>query len=272
MKRQKRFKHLRKRMAETYFLRRGFALLIDFILIGIISIPLYTAFLRLFSIFNPEYKKPKEEIKKIISLKIEDKTLSPVGELLLKNSEKEIEKRIAQMNKKLREKNLILEERKKLKKEIEENEKRLKKIREIRRKAGSTEQPKQRLKKELISWSKSSKEQLEEFHWIEEILVAYIYFTLFFYFFGQTPGKKILGLKVIKKDGSKLSLWNAFERTHGYAYSMSLLFIGFFQVLWDKRSLTMHDKIAETRVIRIKKIKKKKKMKPKKKVKKDKKV
>lgn len=74
---------------------------------------------------------------------------------------------------------------------------------------------------------------------------------------GQTPGKKMLGLKVVKEDGSKLSLWNAFERTHGYAYSLSLLLVGFLQVLWDKRSLTMHDKIAETNVVRFKKEKKK---------------
>ena len=67
----------------------------------------------------------------------------------------------------------------------------------------------------------------------------------------------MLGLKVVNEDGSKLSLWNAFERTHGYAYSLSLLLVGFLQVLWDKRSLTMHDKIAETNVVRLKKEKKK---------------
>lgn len=72
----------------------------------------------------------------------------------------------------------------------------------------------------------------------------------------------MLGLKVVKRDGSRLSLWEAFERSHGYACSLLLLFMGFFQVLWDKHSLTMHDKIAETRVIRVRKIKKTSKKKP----------
>lgn len=86
---------------------------------------------------------------------------------------------------------------------------------------------------------------------VQEILVAYTYFTLFFFFGGRTPGKKLLGLKMVKRDGSKLSFWGAFERTHGYAYSTSLAMIGFLQILWDKESITMHDEIAGTTVIRI---------------------
>lgn len=93
----------------------------------------------------------------------------------------------------------------------------------------------------------------EEFGWVREFIIAYIYFMLCFYFGGKTLGKRIMGLKVIKRDNSKLTLGDAFERTHGYAFSTSILLIGFFQMLWDKKGLTMHDKIADTTVVRRKK-------------------
>ncbi|MFQ6082424.1 MAG: RDD family protein [Candidatus Aminicenantia bacterium] len=102
-----------------------------------------------------------------------------------------------------------------------------------------------------------------EFNWVQEVIITYLYFTLCFFFWeGKTFGKDILGLKVIKQDGSKLTLWSAFERTHGYAASTLMMLLGFFQMLWDKEGLTLHDKIADTTVLRIKKIKIKKKIKP----------
>ncbi len=95
--------------------------------------------------------------------------------------------------------------------------------------------------------------------WVQEIVIFYLYFSLSFYFWkGRTFGKQILGLKVIKQDGSKLTLWNAFERAHGYAASTLFLMLGFLQIFWDKESLTMHDKIAGTTVVRIKKLKRNK--------------
>jgi len=128
--------------------------------------------------------------------------------------------------------------------------------------SGSAKEQEEKLKEELATSTGSVVVSFEEYRWVQEILVAYTYFTLFFFFKGQTPAKRMLGLKVVKRDGSKLTLWEAFERSHGYTCSLLLLFMGFFQVLWDKHSLTMHDKIAETNVIRFKKIKKTSKKKP----------
>lgn len=86
--------------------------------------------------------------------------------------------------------------------------------------------------------------------WVYEVFVVYLYFILCFRFGGRTLGKRIFGLRVVKSDGSKLTVWNAVERTHGYVFSASILFIGFFQVFWDSRRLTLHDKVADTTVIR----------------------
>lgn len=84
--------------------------------------------------------------------------------------------------------------------------------------------------------------------WIQEIFAFYAYFVLFFRFGGRTPGKRWLGLRVVKLDGSRLGWWSAFERAHGYVFSASLLFIGFLQVLWDRHGAAMHDRIAETKI------------------------
>jgi hypothetical protein len=87
--------------------------------------------------------------------------------------------------------------------------------------------------------------------WIQEIFAFYAYFVLFFRFGGRTPGKRWLRLRVVKLDSSRLGWWNAFERAHGYVFSTSIAFLGFVQVLWDPHGATMHDRIAETKVVAL---------------------
>jgi len=87
---------------------------------------------------------------------------------------------------------------------------------------------------------------------LREIIVAYIYFGLFFRFRSQTPGKRFLKLKVVDLKGRpRLGWYQSFERAHGYAASALFASLGFLQVLWDAEGLTMHDKIASTTVIKL---------------------
>jgi uncharacterized RDD family membrane protein YckC len=87
--------------------------------------------------------------------------------------------------------------------------------------------------------------------WIQEVFAFYAYFVLFVRFGGRTPGKRWLGLRVVKLDGSRLGWWTAFERAHGYLFSMSIAILGFLQVLWDRHGQTLHDRIAETKVVAV---------------------
>jgi len=263
MKRPKKRSKLRKRIVETHFFRRGVVMLIDFIIIYLISVPLYAVLFLILASVDPEYKNPMQDLMKVFTLKSEDGRLSLLGELILKKSEEEIEKGIAEAKNALEKEDIEPLKRQRLLEKLREDEKKLKKIQQEKRERGSAEDPEERLEKELVTSTESMFVSLEKYKWVQEILVAYTYFTLFFFFKGQTPAKRMLGLKVVKRDGSKLNLWEAFERSHGYACSLLLIFMGFFQVLWDKHSLTMHDKIAETKVIRVKKIKKTKKTKKK---------
>jgi uncharacterized RDD family membrane protein YckC len=79
-----------------------------------------------------------------------------------------------------------------------------------------------------------------------EILVYYLYFWSFL---GYTPGKFLLGLIIVRRDGSKLTLGRAFLRFIGYWVSAIPLFFGFIWIIFDRRRQGWHDKLADTQVI-----------------------
>jgi uncharacterized RDD family membrane protein YckC len=74
------------------------------------------------------------------------------------------------------------------------------------------------------------------------------YYTFFWTLVGFTPGKAILGLKVMRKNGTKVSFSRALVRFFAYWISAIPLFLGFFWVLWDPKRQGWHDKIAGTQV------------------------
>ena len=67
---------------------------------------------------------------------------------------------------------------------------------------------------------------------------------------GQTPGKFIFGIKVIKVDGSCISHTDAVIRAIGYNVSFMLFGVGLLWAFVDKNSQTWHDKLARTYVVR----------------------
>jgi uncharacterized RDD family membrane protein YckC len=77
-----------------------------------------------------------------------------------------------------------------------------------------------------------------------------VYFTAFLALWrGQTPGKKIAGLRVMRLDGKPMGWWISFERFGGYAASLSVGLLGFLQILWDRNRQGLHDKACETVVV-----------------------
>ena len=67
---------------------------------------------------------------------------------------------------------------------------------------------------------------------------------------GQTPGKRALGVRVVRLDGQPVTWWHAFERAGGYAAGLATGTLGFLQVYWDANRQGIHDKVAGTVVIR----------------------
>ena len=79
-----------------------------------------------------------------------------------------------------------------------------------------------------------------------------VYFTLTLALWGgYTPGKRLLGVRVYRLDGRRLSLWTAFERFGGYAAGLATGLLGFAQVLWDPNRQGIQDKVAGTVVVRM---------------------
>ena len=78
-----------------------------------------------------------------------------------------------------------------------------------------------------------------------------VYLTLFLALWqGRTPGKKVLGLRVVRLNGQPLGLYMSLERAGGYAAGVATGLLGFAQVWWDPNRQAIHDKITETVVIR----------------------
>jgi uncharacterized RDD family membrane protein YckC len=82
-------------------------------------------------------------------------------------------------------------------------------------------------------------------------LIVLVYFVFFWTFLGQTPGKALLGLRIVRRDGRRLSVWRSFVRYVAYWVSAIPLFLGFIWILFDRRHEGWHDKIAGTNVIYI---------------------
>jgi len=75
------------------------------------------------------------------------------------------------------------------------------------------------------------------------------YMTWFVGRFGATPGKMLLGIKIVRSDGSPVSYLRAFARFWAHQLSANIMYIGFIIALFDEQRRGLHDHICDTRVI-----------------------
>ena len=86
-------------------------------------------------------------------------------------------------------------------------------------------------------------------HWYS-LLALVLYFGLGTYFGnGQTPGKRLVRIRVVSTLHPQLSLWHALERALGYGASALELGFGFLQYFIAENRQTVHDRIAGTIVV-----------------------
>ncbi|HMD01560.1 MAG TPA: RDD family protein [Candidatus Baltobacteraceae bacterium] len=104
---------------------------------------------------------------------------------------------------------------------------------------------------ERISGRDAGRIELNFFHnWYSIVyLVAFYGFTLF-WGNGQTMGKRLLRIRVVSLVRPHITLWTAIERALGYGASALELGFGFFQYFLHPNRRTVHDRIAETIVVR----------------------
>lgn len=87
-------------------------------------------------------------------------------------------------------------------------------------------------------------------HWYSIIFVV-LYFGLSTYLGnGKTPGKWLVGIRVVSLAHERMSLWHSFERALGYGASALEFGFGFIQYFIHPNRRTVHDRIAETIVVK----------------------
>lgn len=87
--------------------------------------------------------------------------------------------------------------------------------------------------------------------------VVGLLFIVFIYFralakSGQTWGRKIAGVKVVRADNGEAPGWGKAIGRQLFAYfiSANVCYLGYLWMLWDSKKQTWHDKVASTVVIR----------------------
>jgi len=107
----------------------------------------------------------------------------------------------------------------------------------------------------LIGWEMAVIRQDGTFVWPSLLLAGLLYgayHCLFWAQAGATPGKRLLGLRVVRAaDDGQRDLLHAALRCLGYLVSYFSFFIGFLASLWDRERRGWHDHLAGTRVVRI---------------------
>ena len=84
--------------------------------------------------------------------------------------------------------------------------------------------------------------------------LSFLITPIYFWYFltrnnGQTPGKRLMKIRVIKKNGSRITDADAIARYIGYAVNNFFL-VGWVWAFFDENRQGWHDKIAETYVVK----------------------
>ncbi|MDB6037925.1 MAG: hypothetical protein JWM99_1766 [Verrucomicrobiales bacterium] len=83
------------------------------------------------------------------------------------------------------------------------------------------------------------------------IILFAAYFVAMWTWKGTTIGGIVLGLKVVRTDGSPVTFPVALVRSLSSMFSAVVFFLGFFWAAWDRDHQSWHDKIAGTVVVRV---------------------
>jgi len=81
-------------------------------------------------------------------------------------------------------------------------------------------------------------------------LLSIVYFVYCWSSLTQTIGMKALNLRVVKTDGTKLTIADAIIRYIGIVISTIVIFLGLMWVGWDPNKQGWHDKMAKTYVVK----------------------
>lgn len=83
-----------------------------------------------------------------------------------------------------------------------------------------------------------------------DVLGQFIYYWYFWtQWDGQTPGKRMMNVRIIKADGSPINGIDVLVRYLGYTVSSLFLGLGYIWAVFDGNNQAWHDKLAGTYVV-----------------------
>jgi uncharacterized RDD family membrane protein YckC len=89
----------------------------------------------------------------------------------------------------------------------------------------------------------------EAVRWVSSVLLIPAYHVLFWTIAGKTPGKWLLGLRVVSKHGERVKPGRALLRFFALTVSIAPLMLGVLAIAWDRKRRAWHDRIAGTLVV-----------------------
>jgi uncharacterized RDD family membrane protein YckC len=81
------------------------------------------------------------------------------------------------------------------------------------------------------------------------VVWEFVYFAYQWALSGKTIGMALLGIRVVKTDGSPIGAKQAVVRTLALPLSFIILGLGFLGILTNRRRYALHDRLARTAVV-----------------------
>jgi uncharacterized RDD family membrane protein YckC len=81
------------------------------------------------------------------------------------------------------------------------------------------------------------------------LFIIFTYNIFFWSFSGSSPGKSIMGIRIVPLNGNKISILRGLIRYIGYYISAIPFGLGFLWAIIDDRRMGWHDKISHTCVV-----------------------
>ncbi len=86
---------------------------------------------------------------------------------------------------------------------------------------------------------------------VSQLVLGMIYEIVFLHKYQATPGKMVLGIRVIALGKESISIPLALGRFFAAVLSGILLYIGYIIAAFDREKRALHDHICNTRVVRV---------------------
>ena len=81
------------------------------------------------------------------------------------------------------------------------------------------------------------------------LVLALGYFSICTGAFATTPGKALLGLRIIRTDRRRLTFFDGFVRSVNYIASLLPVGLGFLVIPFTDRKMSFHDMLCGTQVV-----------------------